>query len=156
MAASPTPDDPPEWLDRTDGRPVPGVQVRVVGPDEDELGVGEEGELRLEGVPVLRRLRRRRPGRRRPRRRGLVPHLVDDGNVRITGRLKDRIIRNAENISALEVEDAVLRHPGGADVAVIGVPDSRTGERACAVVVSAPGAELDLPAIVDHCWALGL
>jgi acyl-CoA synthetase (AMP-forming)/AMP-acid ligase II len=76
--------------------------------------------------------------------------------VRITGRLKDLIIRNAENISALEIEDAVSSHPDVLDVAAIGVPDPRTGERVCAVVVTRPGAEIDLAAIVEHCSALGL
>ena len=57
--------------------------------------------------------------------------------VTITGRVKDIIIRNMENISAKEVEDVLFTHPGIADVAVIGVPDPRTGERVCAVVVPA-------------------
>ena len=52
----------------------------------------------------------------------------------ITGRLKDVIIRHGENISAKEVEDLLYAHPAVADVAVIGLPDPKTGERACAVV----------------------
>ena len=56
-------------------------------------------------------------------------HLV------ITGRAKDIIIRNGENISAKEVEDLLVSHPGIADVAVVGIPDVKTGERACAVIV---------------------
>ena len=60
--------------------------------------------------------------------------------VTITGRVKDIIIRNMENVSAKEVEDVLFTHPDIADVAVIGVPDPRTGERVCAVVVAAgPG-----------------
>ena len=55
--------------------------------------------------------------------------------VTITGRVKDIIIRNMENISAKEVEDVLFGHPDIADVAVIGVPDPKTGERVCAVVV---------------------
>lgn len=161
VAASPTPDDPPDWLDHTVGRPVPGVEVRVVDADERELEVGQEGELRLRGPQCFQ---------------GYVDAALDtdafdadgwfrtgdlglvdgDGNVRITGRLKDLIIRNAENISALEIEEAVLRHPDVVDVAVIGVPDPRTGERVCAVVVPASGAEIDLAQVVDHCRELGL
>ena len=76
---------------------------------------------------------------------------IRDGNVRITGRVKDIIIRNAENISALEVEEVIRRHPAVADVAVIGLPDPRTGERACAVAVLRPGAELDLAGLVEIC-----
>ena len=68
--------------------------------------------------------------------------IIDaDGNVTVTGRIKDIIIRNAENISALEIEDALYQHPAVADVAVVAAPDPRTGERVCAFVVAAPGAD---------------
>jgi non-ribosomal peptide synthetase component E (peptide arylation enzyme) len=80
-----------------------------------------------------------------------------DGFVRVTGRLKDIIIRNAENISAVEVEDALFEHPAIEDVAVVGVPDPRTGERCCAVVVLAdPEVQLSLADIAAHCRARGL
>jgi len=55
----------------------------------------------------------------------------------VTGRAKDVIIRNGENISAKEVEDLLADHPGIAEIAVVGLPDDRTGERACAVIVAA-------------------
>ena len=55
----------------------------------------------------------------------------------VTGRAKDVIIRNGENISAKEVEDLLADHPGIAEIAVVGLPDDRTGERACAVIVPA-------------------
>ncbi|OBA73277.1 cyclohexanecarboxylate-CoA ligase [Mycobacterium sp. 1554424.7] len=55
----------------------------------------------------------------------------------VTGRAKDVIIRNGENISAKEVEDLLADHPGIAEIAVVGLPDERTGERACAVIVPA-------------------
>ncbi|MCA2241450.1 AMP-binding protein [Mycobacterium sp. WUMAC-067] len=58
----------------------------------------------------------------------------------VTGRAKDVIIRSGENISAKEVEDLLADHPGIAEIAVVGLPDERTGERACAVIVPA-GAE---------------
>lgn len=161
VAASPKPDDPPAWLDLTVGKPVPRVEIRVVDESERELGVGEEGELRLKGPqcfqgyldPSLDAEAFDADGWFRTGDLGLVD---DDGNVRITGRLKDLIIRNAENISALEIEGAVLSHPDVADVAVIGVPDERTGERVCAVVVATPGAQPDLATIVEHCRSLDL
>lgn len=59
----------------------------------------------------------------------------DDEHLVVTGRAKDLIIRNGENISPKEVEDILITHPAIAEVAVVGLPDSRTGERACAVVV---------------------
>ncbi len=75
------------------------------------------------------------------------------GNVVVTGRIKDAIIRNAENISALEIEGVLATHPAVADVAVIGVPDPRTGERVCAVVVAEAGAQLALSSLAEHCQA---
>ena len=74
----------------------------------------------------------------------------------VTGRIKDAIIRNAENISALEIEGVLVTHPAVADVAVIGVPDSRTGERVCAVVVPHPETAVTLSSIFEHCQARGL
>ena len=55
----------------------------------------------------------------------------------VTGRAKDIIIRNGENISPKEIEDILVGHPGIAEIAIVGVPDARTGERACAVIVPA-------------------
>lgn len=69
-------------------------------------------------------------------RTGDLGRWVDDGHLVVTGRAKDIIIRNGENISPKEVEDILVGHPGVAEIAVVGVPDERTGERACAVVVA--------------------
>ena len=89
-------------------------------------------------------------------RTGDLAEIDDDGFVAITGRLKDVIIRNGENISAAEIEDVLLRHPDIVDVSVIGRPDPRTGERVCAVVVARPGSTPDLAAIAAHCAAQGI
>lgn len=79
-----------------------------------------------------------------------------DGNVVVTGRIKDAIIRNAENISALEIEGVLATHPAVADNAVIGVPDERTGERVCAVVVPRPGHAVTLASLAEHCAKAGM
>jgi acyl-CoA synthetase (AMP-forming)/AMP-acid ligase II len=155
IATATTPDDPEDILQRSVGKPSPGVQLRVVdgeirlkGPQRfggyvdpalDEAAIDEEGWVRT----------------------GDLGEVDDDGNVFITGRLKDVIIRNAENISALEIEDVLLRHPAVADVAVIGLPDPRTGERVCAVIAprSSPGdtdTTLDVTSVAAHCLANGL
>jgi acyl-CoA synthetase (AMP-forming)/AMP-acid ligase II len=89
-------------------------------------------------------------------RTGDLGEIDAEGNVRITGRLKDVIIRNAENISAAEVEDVLRRHPGVADVAVIGLPDERTGERVCAVAVPRPGHALTLGGLSGYCAEQGM
>ena len=71
-------------------------------------------------------------------RTGDLGYLDEDDYVVITRRLKDVIIRKGENISAREVEDLLYRHPGVAEVAVVGLPDAARGELCCAVVVAAP------------------
>src|SRR5258708_19449344 len=77
--------------------------------------------------------------------------MDDDGYVRVTGRLKDIIIRGGMNISAHEIEDHLVRHPAIADVAVVGMPDERLGEKACAYVVLAdPSASLTLDDITVY------
>jgi cyclohexanecarboxylate-CoA ligase len=68
-------------------------------------------------------------------RTGDLARWVDDEYLVITGRTKDLIIRNGENIAPKEIEDILISHPGVAEVAVVGLPDPRTGERACAVIV---------------------
>lgn len=161
VATSPRPDGAPEVLDHTVGSPVPGVSVRVVGDDEREVEPGEEGELRLKGPQCflgyvdagLDADAFDADGWFRSGDRG---RLDGRGNVQVTGRIKDAIIRNAENISALEIENVLATHPAVADVAVIGIPDQRTGERVCAVVVPSAGAELALGSLFDHCQANGL
>ena len=69
-------------------------------------------------------------------RTGDLGRWADDGYLVVTGRAKDIIIRNGENISPKEVEDVLIGHPGIAEIAVVGIPDDRTGERACAVIVA--------------------
>ena len=74
---------------------------------------------------------------------------VDGDHLVVTGRIKDLIIRNGENIAPKEVEDILVSHPGIAEVAIVGIPDTRTGERAVAVLVPRGGAKLDVAALAD-------
>ncbi len=161
-ATSASVEDTPEQIEKTEGRPSPGVELRVVAADGSECAPGEEGELRLRGPHLFL-------GYANPEldadaldeqgyfRTGDLGIVADTGHVTITGRLKDIIIRNAENISASEVEEVLQRHPAIADVAVIGLPDPRTGERACAVVTLVDGVtSLTLVEVAEHCRELGL
>jgi acyl-CoA synthetase (AMP-forming)/AMP-acid ligase II len=150
VATSAAHDDPAEVLARTVGRPARGVEVRV-----------EDGELRLKGPQCF--LGYVDPAQDLAAfddegwfRTGDLGEIGADGNVRITGRLKDVIIRNAENISAAEIEDVLRRHPGVADVAVIGLPDERTGERVCAVAVPGAGHALTLAGLSGYCAEQGM
>lgn len=162
IATSASPGDPDDMLDRTEGRPGPGVEVKVVARDGRLCGELEEGELRLRGP-------QRFLGYANPQldadgideegfvRTGDLGVVHPGGYVQITGRVKDVIIRNAENISASEVEACIAEIPGVTDVAVVGIPDPRTGERAVAVVSGVDhGAPLTLGVIADHCLARGL
>ena len=139
-------DAPDEVLANTEGPAVAGTTLRVVTLDGKDAGPGEEGEVRARGPQVTL-------GYVDPAldadafdeqgwfRTGDLGTLDADGNLTITGRLKDVIIRKGENISAKEVEDLLFTHPQVADVAVVGLPDDERGERACAVVVTPPGAQ---------------
>jgi cyclohexanecarboxylate-CoA ligase len=74
----------------------------------------------------------------------------------VTGRAKDIIIRNGENISPKEVEDILVGHPAIAEVAVVGLPDERTGERACAVIVAVGELGPDVSALRDFLQGHGV
>jgi acyl-CoA synthetase (AMP-forming)/AMP-acid ligase II len=163
MATFASPGDP-EWaMLETNGRAAPGVTIRVADPVTDKARAsGQEGELRLKAAQMfsgyldesLNEAAFDRDGWFRTGDLGVVDEA---GFVRVTGRIKDIILRNAENISAVEVEDVLITHPGIEDVTVIGVPDPRTGERCCAIVVLATDAAPVSPAdLLAHCKEHGL
>ncbi|MGD9701056.1 MAG: class I adenylate-forming enzyme family protein [Acidimicrobiia bacterium] len=154
--------DPPEKFNGTVGRMAPGAEAKTVGFDGETTPPGSEGELWVRGPQrckgyVDASLDAAAFDAEGYFRTGDLGVIDEDGFVRITGRLKDIIIRNAENLSAQEIEDVLTEHPAIADVAVIGVPDEMTGERACAVIVLAQGYEsLTIPELAEHCQAKGL
>jgi acyl-CoA synthetase (AMP-forming)/AMP-acid ligase II len=77
--------------------------------------------------------------------------LDDDYYVTISDRKKDVIISGGENVSSIEVEDALFSHPAVAEVAVIGVPHEKWGETVKALVVLAPGQTASEQDLIDHC-----
>jgi len=79
---------------------------------------------------------------------GDVGRIDDDGLLSVADRLKDVIVTGGENVASREVEEVLHAHPGIADVAVIGLPDERWGERVAAVVVRRPGTTLDASEVV--------
>jgi acyl-CoA synthetase (AMP-forming)/AMP-acid ligase II len=138
--------DPDDKLANTEGAHTPGVDIRVVTLDGKPAGPGEEGEIRVIGPQLFRgyldsSLDADAFDDDGYFRTGDLGNLDAEGFITITGRLKDVIIRNGENISAKEIEDLLYTHPKVADVAVIGLPDPKTGERACAVVAGKDGVE---------------
>ncbi len=89
-------------------------------------------------------------------RTGDLGRWVDGDYLVIAGRLKDIIIRNGENIAPKEIEDLLVRHEAIREVAIVGLPDPRTGERACAVIVPEQDARPDVAALRDYLVGLGV
>jgi cyclohexanecarboxylate-CoA ligase len=132
-------DDSDEALANTEGSAMPGVELRAVTLEGKVAGIGEEGEIRAKAPQMMKgyldsSLDADAFDDEGWFRTGDLGRIDAEGNVTITGRLKDIIIRKGENISAKEVEDLLFTHAKVADAAVIGVPDPSSGERAVAVV----------------------
>jgi len=89
-------------------------------------------------------------------RTGDLARWVEDDYLVVTGRAKDVIIRNGENIAPKEIEDILVDHPGIAEIAVVGLPDTRTGERACAVIVPTDQARPDVASLRSFLQAQGV
>ncbi len=155
------PGDPVELVTDSDGTPVDWMEIRVVDEHGRPVKPDEVGDLQSRG-PAQALGYFHRPDLYDAASReddwfdtGDVARLRTDGGIRIVGRTKDLVIRGGENIPVAEVEDLLLRHDAVTEVAVIGLPDDRLGERACAVV-SSPVADLSLQALVDHLSAAGM
>jgi acyl-coenzyme A synthetase/AMP-(fatty) acid ligase len=150
-----------EQRTRTDGRPLPGTYVRIVDDDERDLPPGEEGEIRTVGPEQMACYTD--PDATRDAfdeqgyfRTGDLGVLRPDGQLQVTGRKKDIIIRGGENLSALEIEEILLRHPAVREVAVVAVPDKVYTERVCAVASLEPGRELTLDDVRAHFHRAGV
>jgi acyl-CoA synthetase (AMP-forming)/AMP-acid ligase II len=156
------PTDPDDKLATSEGRPLPGVDLRVVLSDGSEAEPGQPGELRVRAPQVMagyvdRSLDAEIFDERGFLRTGDLGVIDDEGFVTVTGRLKDVVIRNGENIAAAEVEELLRLFPGVADAVVIGLPDERTGERVCAVVELHPDAILpSVATVAEHLREQGL
>ncbi|MFG1346703.1 cyclohexanecarboxylate-CoA ligase [Xanthobacter autotrophicus DSM 431] len=147
-------EDPEDKVTGTDGCPLPGMEVRVVDPAGTVLEAGEEGQLQVRGcsnfVGYLKR-----PGLAQMDADGWfdtgdIARMDEDGYIRIAGRSKDIIIRGGENIPVVEVENLLFKHPAVSAVAIVGYPDQRLGERACAFVIPKAGRTLSFQEMVDY------
>jgi long-chain acyl-CoA synthetase len=139
------------------GRPLPGVELRVVDADGDDVFVGDPGEIWIRGPNVFRGYWGEPEATARVftdggwLRTGDLAVVDDEGTLRIVDRAKDLIIVSGFNVHPAEVESVIQDVRGVADVAVVGVPDARTGESIKAFVVMAPGATPDESALLAHC-----
>ena len=140
-----------EKVFETDGRALPGSEVRVVDEARRPLPVDTVGNLQARGIThfvgYMKKPQLNATDADGWFDTGDLARMDDDGYIRIVGRTKDVIIRGGENIPVVEVENVIYRHPGVAECAVVAMPDARLGERACAFVTLKANAALDLPAL---------
>lgn len=155
--------DPLERRLRTGGRIVPEMAVRLFGGDDGDTDVTDTG--------------RGQPACRGPAtslgylggvdhdklftadgwmRMGDICEIDADGYLSVTGRTSDFILRGGKNISAAQVEDAVMTHPAVAVAAAVAMPDEVFGEKVCVFVELAEAGTFELPDLVEHLLALGV
>ncbi len=138
------------------GKPIcPYDELKVVDTDGNEVPTGVDGELVSKGPGIFTGYFKS-PEEERAKiftkdgffRTGDQAKKDESGNIWITGRIKDIIIRGGENISAVEIENLMSGHPGLVDAAVVGMPDKILGERICAYVIPAPGVKPTIEEVV--------
>jgi cyclohexanecarboxylate-CoA ligase len=140
-----------EKSSKTDGRPLDGVAVKVLRMDGSPAPVGEKGLLKVRGAQMCLGYYKR-PDMEPFDAEGWfdtgdMAYMDDEGYIRIDGRIKDIIIRGGENVPVFDIENLLFKHPAVLSAAIVGYPDPRLGERACAFVVLRPGQTLDLAGV---------
>ena len=149
-------DDPPAVRRETFGRPLAGMEVRIVSPDDGhELPVGETGEIHVKGPTLMEGYYRV------PRADTLTPdgffetgdlgHVDADGHLHFERRLKDVIKTAGVNVAAVEVEETLASHEAVKGAYVVGVPHVTRGENVAAFVVLRPDAQTDAPGLIAFC-----
>lgn len=147
------PDDPPDKTVTTVGRPQPEMQVHIASPDDTDHHAGAitfRGPFLFVGYaddPDATEAAFTADGFFRT---GDLGVLDGDGYLIVRGRLKETIIRGGENIPVADVESALRGHPAVADVAVVGAPDDRLGQRPVACIVPQPDQTLGLADLHHH------
>ncbi len=134
----------------TVGSPFPGVECKVIDPETgDELPDGESGEFVARGFNIMKGYYKMPEATAQTIDKDGWLHSGDicmrtsDGYYKVTGRLKDMIIRGGENLYPREIEEFYLTNPKVRDVQVVGVPDERYGEECCAWIILHKGEEAD-------------
>jgi fatty-acyl-CoA synthase len=143
---------------QTVGRILPEVDLRVVDPATGrDMGPGEHGELWAHGYMVMKgyyNMPDQTAAAITPDgwlRSGDQASIDAEGNVRITGRIKDLIIRGGENVAPKEVEDVLRQHPAVLDVSVYGIASEFFGEEVAAAVRVQPGGSIDALQAMEFC-----
>ncbi|MEM6106698.1 class I adenylate-forming enzyme family protein [Mycobacterium sp. 050272] len=160
LLSATTVDDPLDRRLRTGGRIVPEMAVRLFDGDQDVTATGR-GQPACRGPATSLGYLGGTDHDKLFTRDGWmlmgdICELDADGYLTVTGRTSDFILRAGKNISASQVEDAVMTHPAIALAAAVAMPDPVFGEKVCLYAELADSATLDLPALVDHLLALGV
>ncbi|HWZ31913.1 MAG TPA: AMP-binding protein [Bryobacteraceae bacterium] len=150
-------DDPFERRVATVGTACPATEIKIAAPDGAPLPVGEQGELCARGYAVMKGYDQDPEATARAVDQDGWLHTGDlatmrpDGYFRITGRLKDMIIRGGENVYPREVEEFLYTHPKVADVQVVGLPDEKLGESVAAWIKLKSGETVTEDEIREFC-----
>jgi cyclohexanecarboxylate-CoA ligase len=140
--------DPQDKVFSTDGRALPGDEVRVVDERKRPVPTDTVGHLQARGITqfvgYLKKPELNSTDAGGWFDTGDLARMDKDGYIRIVGRTKDVIIRGGENIPVAEVENLIYRHPKVAECAVVAMPDERLGERACAFVITKSSVPFEL------------
>ena len=142
-------DDDPEIIAHTSGRPIPGVEMKIVDTNGDEVPTGEPGEILARGFQVMIGYFDNPVATSETidadgwLHTGDVGYVDDANNVTITDRIKDMFIVGGFNAYPAEIEGLMLEHADLAQVAIVGVPDARMGEVGMAFVVPTVGHTVD-------------
>ena len=142
-------DDDPEIIAHTSGRPIPGVEMKIVDADGNEVPTGEQGEIVARGFQVMIGYFDNPEATAETidadgwLHTGDVGYVDGANNVTITDRIKDMFIVGGFNAYPAEIEGLMLDHPDLAQVAIVGVPDARMGEVGMAFVVPTAGHTVD-------------
>ncbi len=142
---------------RSVGRPMPGVDMRILDGEGNELPLGEPGEVVVRAPNASTRGYLNLPEATAQAFRngwfhtGDVGHMDEEGYLYLLDRKKDMIITGGENVYSSEVEAAIYQHPKVHECAVFGVPDEKYGEAVFAAIVPAPGEAITDEEMIAHC-----
>jgi len=137
------------------GIPIPGVDVKIVDMDDNEVPTGEQGEIVVKGPNVMLGYYKRPEETAQALHNGWlhtgdIGFVDEEGYLFVTDRIKDMVIKGGYNIYPSEIEGYIEEHPAIAEVAVIGIPDEKYGEDLMAFVVKMPGQELAERDVIDY------
>ncbi|MBI4595746.1 MAG: AMP-binding protein [Candidatus Tectomicrobia bacterium] len=148
--------DPEEKICETDGYPLPGMEIKVIDEQGDDLLPGSEGDLLCRGPFTFAGYYKRpqfnkdsfwKDGWFKTGDRAVIDR---EGYLAITGRSKDIIIRGGENIPVAEVENILYKHPKINNVTIVAMPDERFQEKACAFVILKEGEHLTFQEMIAY------